>query len=886
MFLSGAASLMYQVAWSRRLVTVTSATPAAQALVVGVFLAGLGLGAAWAGRRANAVGSPLLAYAAVELAAAGCAAGSLPAIRAVGFAAPVWRTGLVAVVFLLVTASLLGASLPFVIEHVRRRATGARVTLDDRTVGVLYGTNTLGAVCGALLAGFVTIERHGLHSTILEGCAVAACAAVLAGWMGSGARVPGAASSAPDATPTGAPMSPIARRLIACAALAGLAGVGSEIVYTRLLALIVQNTVYLFAEVLAGVLVGIAAGGFAAAAIVGHARASSRALPATVLGLAGGALLIASSPTVVMSLVGTETFDAGVATGSLVSGLAVFAIVAPPAAAIAVALPLLVVAWRASSSSEAFGVLYAANAVGSVAGSLLAGFVLLPAAGLAIAVSAMATAAIAAGGVLVLGRGQPLAPRQALAVRLALAAAVVGICLFHVSRNVPRAIYAAHIPHGVTILDFREGTVSDAMVTLDPQGRRRLWINSTWVAGTGGGHEVLGHLPALFVAEPKHGLGIALGTGQTFGAMSRHGLSTLDCVEINPSVISLSERWFDEANDHLFRQPGVRVHRDDGRAFMRATDERFDLVVLEPLQAWTAGTANLYAREFYEEARRVLNPGGVVAQWIPFYGQTELDTRAMVRAGADVFPGASLWLNDNDGILLLSDAPFEIDPEALEERMHSRGVDTLLAQNGVASAADLVALFLLGPAGIHGWTEGAPVMDDDHPFLEFSAARSFREPNSHRIFASIRGSAEGPKAYLRPGSRDAVALDTSVRAVQHALLEAGTLSYGDHEGRAGALERAFTDAPRSTLLSTRYGREMVAWAHSSSMNGGTDPKTIYERAIQHDPSSGEALVGLARIDVARGHVEDARRLLLQAKDVARVRKEAVESLDGLDRGKP
>jgi spermidine synthase len=885
LFSSGAASLMYQVAWTRRLVSVTSATPAAQAVVVAFFMAGLGLGAAWAGRRATAQQRPLFAYAVVELGAAVCAALSLPAIRAVGSGAPMWLSMSVSGVLLLATASLLGASLPFVLEYARRRAKSSDAIVNDRMVGLLYGTNTLGAVSGALLAGFVTIEPYGLRVTTLLGCGLTLLAVVIAGGMGRGA-LPFTVPSVSAPPPARSRRPNIERRLIACATLSGLAGVGSEIVYTRLLALIVQNTVYLFAEVLAGVLVGIAAGGFVAAAIVRRASRSSRALSATVVGLAAAAVLIASSPTIVLSLVGTETFDVGVATGSLLSGLAVFAIVAPPAACIAIALPLLVVAWRASSSSEAFGLLYAANTAGSVAGSLVAGFVLLPHAGLAVAVSAMALAAIAAAGALGLGRRMPLDPKRVRVLWGLLAGATAIVVLFQVSRDMPRAIYEAHIPPGTTILEFKEGTVSDAMVTQDRKGNRRLWINSAWVAGTGGGHDILGHLPALFVPEPRSGLGIALGTGQTFAAMTRHGLSTLDCVELNPSVILLAGRWFDEANDHLFEQRGVRVHCDDGRAFMRASDHRFDLVVLEPLQAWTAGTANLYTREFYEEARRVLTPGGVVAQWIPFYGQTELDTRAMVHTGSVVFRSASLWLSDNDGILLLSDAPFVLDPEALDARMRARGVDTLLEQDGIGSASDLVALFLLGPEGVHRWTDDAPVIDDDHPFLEFSAARNFKNPNSRRIFASVRDRTESPAAYMRADAANAQAVVTAARAVQGALLEAGTLPYGDHDARAKALERAFAEAPGSTLLSARYGREVREWVRSAKSNGSLlTPAGIYERAIQRDPRQGEALVDLARLDLERGQLDDATRLLLRAKEVARVRGEAEEVLGRLDQAR-
>lgn len=878
--LSGAASLMYQVAWARRLASVMSSTPAAQALVVGVFLAGLGLGATWAGLRCGKVRRPLLGYAAVELGAAACAAISFPALHASSPGAPVLLTGAASSAFLVTTAGLLGASLPFVLEHVERtRTSGNTLVAKDRMVGLLYGTNTLGAVFGALLAGFVTIERYGLRATTIIGGGFASCAVVVASCL-AGVAAPGVARTVSVAPSPRGTAQRLDARLVICASLAGLAGVGSEIVYTRLLALIVHNTVYAFAEVLAGVLLGIAAGGFLAATLTKRKPATPHLLFAATLGLAGAAVLIAASPSIAVWLAGMQGFDAGVASGSFESVLAVFAIVAPPAALIAAVLPLLVVSLRASSSSEAFGLLYGANTGGSVVGSLLVGFGILPWLGLAVAVSAMSVAALAAGAFLLVGAGRPRVLERTRTGRWVLAGAAVVVVAFHASHHVPRAVYEAHLPAGVSILDFQESTVSDVMVTEDHQGHRRLWINSAWVAGTGGGHRMLGDLPPLFVPEPRRGLGIALGTGQTFAAMFRHGLSTLDCVEINPSVIDLSKRWFGDANDHLFDTPGVIVHRDDGRAFLRATDQRYDLIVLEPLQAWTAGTANLYSREFYEEARRALAPGGVVAQWIPFYGQTEVDTRAMVRAGADVFHSASLWLDENDGILILSDAPFVLDSDALHSRIQSRGVDALLAKNDVTSMSDLLGLFVMGPAGIHRWVGDAPVMDDDHPFLEFSAARNRTNPNRHSIFASARDGAEDPAVYSSANATNASDVARSARAVQQALLELGTLPGGDYESATGTIERALLVAPNSGLLSARYGKEILGWAESFGKDSA-QARNLYEWALKHDPKQGEVLMALAQLDEKAGRRDDARQLLLRAEEVPRVVREAKAALESM-----
>jgi hypothetical protein len=200
--LSGSAGLLYQVAWTRRVASVTSATVTAQAVVLGIFMAGLGAGALLAGRRARGLARPLLAYAGVEIAAALLASLSIPLIAwsdalrpyAVRLGAdPVvglWVQLLTLSAFLLLPAALMGASIPFVIEAVEREGVGAERSA--RITSALYAINTLGAA-----AGFRD----------------------LAGWWQA-------------------------------AAVAGFIGLGIEVVWTRLISLVVLNTVYAFTQVL------------------------------------------------------------------------------------------------------------------------------------------------------------------------------------------------------------------------------------------------------------------------------------------------------------------------------------------------------------------------------------------------------------------------------------------------------------------------------------------------------------------------------------------------------------------------------------------------------------------------------------------------------------
>ncbi|MBX3191805.1 MAG: fused MFS/spermidine synthase [Labilithrix sp.] len=787
LLLSGAASLVYQVVWTRRLITVTSATAAAQGLVLAVFMAGLGLGAWLAARWCARLRRPALVFALVETSAAVLALASLPVISAsdairaaalahVGGAAAGSLQLAVLALYLLAPTTLLGASLPLVIEHEERRATES-----SRSIAVLYGVNTAGACAGCLLAGFVTIELAGLTRT-------AACGALLGVAGAIVAAVSGRLTKVTNERPAPVAHAPLEAKSWIAAALAGFASLGAEVVATRLFALIIPNTVYTFTQVLSAVLIGIAAGALAPRFI--------RASHARVAGLlsAGAAVLLGAVPWIVVRFAGDASLQKTLASGSsLLAALAVFGCLVPVSALLATVLPLLAI--EARGAARAFGRLYAVNVAGSVAGSLAAGFVLIPVLGIKAAVIVLQLAALSIA--LLLSSKRARGPALVLA-----GAACAGLYFTH---DVPQDIYRRKLPAGASILDFHEGVTSHVMVTEDQARERRLWINSFWVAGSAGPHRVFGLLPGLFVDDPKRALGIALGTGQTFAATLRHGGAHFDCVEIDPGVVRLSRRWFDRVNGGLLDDPRVHVHVEDGRTFMRAAPSRYDLIVLEPLQAWTAGTSNLYSREFYVEARAILTPGGVVAQWIPFYGQGLEETRAMVRTALDVFPSASLWLAGRDGVLLLSDAPFALSLETLDRRLVERRLLADIAPLPARTAEDLVLHLLLGPHGLRRWTAGASVLVDDRPVLEFRAARQIgtTEARFSPILESALGARDDLGQYLvGPDVSDARRL--TLERLRRATFELELLPADDFRARLDRLESLPADARAMLVWKARY----------------------------------------------------------------------------------
>jgi hypothetical protein len=350
--------------------------------------------------------------------------------------------------------------------------------------------------------------------------------------------------------------------------------------------------------------------------------------------------------------------------------------------------------------------------------------------------------------------------------------------------------------------------------------------------------------------------------------------------------VALSRRWLGEVNRHLLDDPRVTVHVEDGRTFLRAAREPYDLIVLEPLQAWSAGTSNLYSREFYEEARRALAPGGVVAQWIPFYGQGAAETRAMVRTGLDVFREGLLALAERDGILVLSDAPITLPLGAFEARLAARGIQPGSGSALDASGTELLTYVLLGPAGLRSWTRGAEVLVDDRPFLEFRAAGDIaREAD---LFQEIMRSALPHLDDLRPIVTDAAAVPeerlAGLLALRRAVAEIAAMPDDDLAGPMKALEDLPEEARRTPVWLSRYRLAMrrVADAPATRAAGAEAVAAVFERALAHAPALGEALINLAALDRAMGRDADARKLLERALAVPTTRAVAERLLGQLD----
>jgi len=645
--ISGAAGLIDQVVWIKKASLIFGSTTFAISTVLAVFFAGLALGSEVFGRLGRRIEDPIKIYALLEVALGFLALMSLPAFGwlegpygrmflalgggdGVGDPALLLlvRVGLIALVLLPPTFAM-GGTLPLFVRFFV--VSGDRLSTK---VGLLYGINTLGAALGAAAAGFWLLPWLGMQGTIVVAVALNIIAGASA-YLARSARTPAPvkATQVSEVATAQADRSLLGMALLFL--LAGMAALGAEVVWTRFLSLMIRHSVTTYTLALTTVLVGIVIGSWLAARLWDRNISLAPAYAALQAGAGLGLLALTGL---------SAEFWLG-----LGDGLVPFVLLMlPPAILSGASFPLAArLATRSGAdATRAVGRLTALNTMGGILGSLLTGFWLLPAFGVAISLKVVTGLSVAGAVLALLLIERP--PGRAVIRRLVPAMVLVGVWI-----TLP-LVSSVRLPHDYiassgNVLDVSEGQGSTLAVVLR-DGDRQLLIDRLWQGKSRKTHQIVaGHVPALLHPDPQAVLVIGLGVGQTASRFLMHDVDRLDVVDIEPAIFPFVRKHFD---CEWMDDPRVTIVPDDGRTFVAHTDRRYDLISIEVGQVFRPGVDAFYTHEFYEIAGRRLNDGGLVAQFVPlpFLGEPEL--QRVLATFLDVFPDAVLWYNLNELLLI------------------------------------------------------------------------------------------------------------------------------------------------------------------------------------------------------------------------------------------
>ena len=776
---SGCSALIYEIVWFQLLQLAIGSTTVSMGFLLASFMGGLCIGSVGFARLKLDSYHPLRIYAALEAGIAVCgllALACLPFldriyIAGAGAGLPGMLTrGVLCAICLLPPTILMGASLPAIVRWIETTPRGVSWW------GLLYGGNTAGAVFGCLLAGFYLLRIYDTHVAtywaIAINLAVAGISYVVAG------RVPahGAAESVSEAQPAGAAAPSPGTRwpVYVTIGISGASALAAEIVWTRLMGMLMGATVYVFSIILAVFLIGLALG----SGIGSYIARSGRARAA--LGWAQVLLAVATAWSAYM-IAGNLPYwpiDPFLAptpwmTFQLDMARTLWTIL-PPAILWGASFPLALAAVAAPGEDpgKLAGEVYAANTLGSIFGALVTSLILVPAIGTTNC-ETMLIALPAIGSFFLLGPYIKETKSQAVTAIFAVAMVVV-LFLAKDVKPIPGEVIAygrrvATYTNKAQILYTVEGRNSSVAISRWGDGATEVDVNGHVEATTEPYdmklQRMVGHLPALLHPNPKNVLGIGFGAGVSAGTFTRYpGIEHITVCEIEPVIPPTSTRYFAQADYDVYHNPKTRIVYDDARHYLLTTKDKYDIIASDPLDVFVKGTAAIYSKEYFESVRSHLNPGGKFTLYVPLYESDERTVRSELATFFEAFPTATVWANNISGrgydmVFMGQVEPLEINVDEIAEKLH-RPDHQLVVESlhgiGINSEMDLFGTFAGQHFDLGNWTAGAEINRDKDLRLQYLGGWGINSRLEDVIYRRMISFRQAPTNIFR-GSQEHVA---------------------------------------------------------------------------------------------------------------------------------
>ena len=763
--LSGCAALIYEIVWYQLLQLAIGSTQVSLGILLAAFMGGLTIGSLMLPRFTRPAQNPLRIYAALELGIGICGLlvfWVMPWISQAYFAGAssglsgMLLRGVIAAVCLLLPTALMGASLPCFARFVKATPEGIAAW------GWLYAGNTLGAVVGCLTAGFWLLRIYDTAVATYAAVAINLVIGSCSYWLSRTELPPRETSDPPVGKIVHSSQWPVYLTI----AISGACALGAEVIWTRLLGMLLGATVYVFAIILAVFLLGLALGSAAGTAVLRRSDARAALGWSQILvtfGIAWSAYMIADSLPywpidTMLSRSPWHMFQL-----DLVRCL--WALL-PPTLLWGASMPLACAA--AANSKDAaegntvdaariVGRVYAANTIGAIIGALATSLILISWIGTQNAQRVILLLAAAAG-VLMLVRSASKTSYLAAGLGTAVA------CLLAMKIDpVPGALiaYGRRLPvysKNSTIVYTAEGrnsslaigTYGDGSVEIDVNGH----VEATTEPYDMRLQRMVGHLPALLHPKPRSVLGIGFGAGVSAGTFTRYpSIEKITICEIEPLIPPTSTKYFARQNYEVFLNPKTHVEFDDARHYLMTTREKFDVIASDPLDVFVKGTAALYTREYFEAVKRHLNPGGIFTLYVPLYESDTATVKSELATFFDAFPYSSVWANNQNGagydmVFMGQMEPLRIDVDAIEKRLRQPDyapVRASLEDIQISSAISLFAPYTGTNGDLGVWTHGAEINRDRNLKLMYMAGwgiNSNMPDLIYRMMLQYRGKAD------------------------------------------------------------------------------------------------------------------------------------------------
>jgi len=745
-FVSGATGLIYEVVWTRLLTLVLGNTHYSVSTVLTTFMGGLALGSFFGGRLIDRGGKPLLIYALLE-GAIGIYCflvphfidASLPFFQWIysnfqqSYTVTSFFRFLVCGAILLVPASLMGATLPILGKFI-----SGKPEVIGRDVGTLYAVNTFGAVAGALTSAFVFMKLYGVSTTIwiAAGLNLGLASVILIFFRSQWSHTHLAETLPPSEQETRF-YTPEVILILGGFCVTGIASLIYQVAWTRIFSLLLGSSVYAFSLILTAFILGLAFGTLVFSRIVGRFEDLKKVFGWLQVGIGLSALaalpFFGKVPLVNRWVYLNWGLDFSLIQWS--NFLIILALIFIPTFLMGAQFPVVVrlVARNLKTLGHHVGTAYAFNTVGTILGSLIGGFLLIPILGVQNTILWAVFVNIVLGITLLYTSSMQINLKTYVLPGLLLiwVLGARGIdswdkAVISSGSFMPYRIgeLEGALQHKNKILFYKEGLHTTVTTELSIDGNIFLRVNGKTDASLAMDMRtqlLSGYLPMFFSKNPESVLVVGQGSGVTLGAVEQFPAKDIDLVEISSTVVEGS-RFFDPFNHRALDDPRVRVILEDGRNHITLTEKKYDVIISEPSNPWISGIGALFTRDFYELADTRLKPGGIMCIWMHTNMSPE-SFKSISRAFLSVFPNVTMWesIVGDDYLLIGSHQPYSLPYEQVKRLLEDPVRGRELKRLGISSVRDLMGLLVMNQDELKKFSEGAPIHTDDNSLLEFGA---------------------------------------------------------------------------------------------------------------------------------------------------------------------
>ncbi len=764
---SGCAALIYEIVWLQLLQLVIGSNAMSIAVLLGTWMGGMCIGSLLLPRVIPATQNPLRIYALLEIGTGICGIAvlfGLPLLQNVyvaGLASGLPNAALRSIccaICLLPPTILMGATLPLIARWVQASPSAAAWW------GYFYGANIAGGVLGCFSAGFYLLRVYDMSVASYIAAAInlviGFASFLILGSSEDQARLaPSQAAPATSLVTAGVRPWDVYFSI----GISGLTALGAEVVWTRLLSLMLGPTTYTFSIILGVFLAGLGIGSTAGARYAAK-KGNPRLLLVycqvfLALAIAWAGILLADwLPYWEGNLNSTAGPWMGFLNDIWRSILPIFPAAILWGASFPIALACAAESAGDAESGRVVGEIYGANTVGAIIGAVLFSLVLIPALSLHGSEQILMVISLVGAAALVGLSFKSLSQKMigAFAVALLLAVALPGTPwkLIGFGRRLPsttgnwKLLYTTDGMNSSIAYSKWEDNTTYFHVTGKVEASTEPQDMSL--------QRMLGHLPAILHTNPRSILIVGCGAGVTAGSFVVHPeVEHITICEIEPRIPPATAKYFADANHNVMKDPRTHIVFDDARHFVLTADQKFDIITSDPIHPWVKGMASLYTTEYFELCKKHLNPGGIVTQWVPLYESSFETVQSEIATFFESFPNGTIWGNLNtdgtgyDVVLMGQVEKLPIDVNALQAKLAQpkyEAVRNSLTEVGFPSVLNLLSTYAANSSDLRQWMRTAQINRDRNLRLQYLAGLGLNVNAGPEIFQQIISSRQFPNA--------------------------------------------------------------------------------------------------------------------------------------------